>query len=449
MLSRRAFPEGSERKSMTGSVRHIALAVLAVLPGLVAPGAAGAQSCPDAAALTRGVDPRIAVVRFLADDALEGRLAGSAGERCAGDYLASAFERLGLEPGAADGSWFQEVPLASAVNPHAQGGTGRNVVGILRGADPAVADEYIVVGAHYDHLGTGGFGSLAGGDEPQIHNGADDNASGVAALLAVAGRLTGGERPARSIVFVAFTGEEMGLLGSARFVSAGPIDAAAMKAMLNMDMVGRLEDGALIVYGVGTAREWQPLLVTAAAEADVRMATREEGYGPSDHTSFYARDIPVLHFFTNVHGDYHRPGDDWEKIDVDGLERVGRLVARLTGELAGSRPALTLVRGAGAPPATGTTRSEGYGAWLGTVPDFSPVERGVLLGGVSSGSPAETAGLRAGDVLIGIGEHEVVDLQAMTDALRAHRPGESVDIRYVREGREHTARVTLGSRAAR
>ena len=404
------------------------------------------QICPNSARLTRSVEPPLDVVRYLADDALHGRLAGSAGERCAGDYLAWTFEEIGLEPGGDDGTYFQSLQLESALNPHLRGGSGRNVVGVLTGADPERRDDVIVVGAHYDHLGMGGAGSLAPGEEA-IHNGADDNASGVAALVAVARTLAEQPRPSRSIVFVAFTGEEMGLLGSAHFVARGDIPVTRMKAMLNMDMVGRLGDGTLIVYGVDTAAEWRDLVESAADSVGVDVALQGSGMGPSDHTSFYAREVPVLHFFTNVHGDYHKPGDDWEKIDGEGLARIARMVGILATHLASRSEDLVVVRGAGRPAGTpAAPPTGGYGAYLGSVPDFAPVDHGVLLSGVSPESPAERAGLTTGDVIVGLGEHEVADLQGLTDALRAHRPGDTVEVRFIREEQTHRVTVTLGSR---
>ncbi|MCI0436985.1 MAG: M20/M25/M40 family metallo-hydrolase [Gemmatimonadetes bacterium] len=406
-----------------------------------------AQSCPDRVALTRDVPLPLAAVRYLADDALQGRRAGSDGERCAGEYIAGRFRELRLDPAGEAGTFFQSVPLASVLNPH-DGGTGRNVLALLPGRDPVLRREIVVVGAHYDHLGTGGPGSLAPDRPGEIHNGADDNASGVAALLHVAQRLSSAQRPARSVLFIAFTGEESGLLGSGRFVSRPTLEDATLVAMLNMDMVGRLGDQPLIVYGVATAREWSTLLEPAATRAGIALAIHGEGYGPSDHTSFYARDVPVLHFFTNVHADYHRPSDDWQRIDAPGLERVAGLVADITSAVANRRPALTLVRGAGTPPANPST-SRGYGAWLGSVPDFTPVERGVKLSGVTPDSPADRAGIRAGDVIVGLGAYEITDLQGMTDALRAHRPGDEVEVRLLRNGERIAARVTLGNRTVR
>jgi hypothetical protein len=386
----------------------------------------------------------LATVRFLADDALEGRLAGSPGERCAGDFIAARFRQLGLEGAGPDGSYFQPVPLASAINPHGTGGTGRNVAALIEGADPRLRDEYVVIGAHYDHLGRGGFGSLAPDQPHAIHNGADDNASGVAALLYAAASLSQGPRPARSVLFIAFTGEESGLLGSAHFTRQPAVPLGRMKAMLNMDMVGRLGAGPLIVYGVETAGEWRALLEARAREAGVTLALRGEGYGPSDHTSFYSNDVPVLHFFTNTHADYHKPTDDWEQVDARGLERVAQLVTGMTRSLAAPATVITLRRGAGEPPRS--AGGSGYGAYLGTVPDFAPVERGVLLGGVTAGSPGDRAGLRKGDILIRLGGKDVKDLEGFTEALRAHRPGDEVEVVVLRAGREVAVRAVLGRR---
>jgi hypothetical protein len=405
-----------------------------------------AQACPDPTLLTRGMAEPLATVRYLADDALEGRLAGSAGERCAGDFIAARLKALGLRGGGSDGSFFQDVPLATSLNPHAPGGTGRNVIAVLDGVDPTLKDEVIVVGAHYDHLGHGNFGSAAPDRIGEIHNGADDNASGVAALLRVAALLSEGPRPARSVVFMAFTGEESGLLGSAHFVREPTVPLAGMQAMLNMDMVGRLEGRPLIIYGVDTATQWRELLEPKAGTLGLELALRGEGYGPSDHTSFYINDVPVLHFFTNTHGDYHRPSDDWELIDAEGLERVAQLVTSVTRRLASPEQRLTLVRGAGDPPRAGGS-GRGQGAYLGTVPDFTPVERGVLLGGVTPGSPGDAAGLRKGDLLIGLGAHEVTDLEGFTAALQAHSPGDEVEIVVVREGRQLRVKAVLGSRS--
>ncbi len=388
-----------------------------------------------------GVEPDL-IGRYLAADALEGRLAGSSGERCAGEFIAAQFARLGLEPAGEGATYFQTLPLASSINPHAPSGNGRNVAALLPGSDPDLAREVVVIGAHYDHLGRGPFGSLEP-DADEIHNGADDNASGVAALLEAADRLAAGPPPSRSILFLAFTGEEFGLLGSAYYVRHPTRPLEETVAMLNLDMVGRLGEGRLIVYGTDTAAEWGELVGGVASAGGIDVAFNGSGYGPSDHTSFYAGDVPVLHFFTNVHTDYHKPSDDWESIDVDGLVRVADLVAEIAQRIADRPTRLTLQRSEAPPPA----RSEGgYGAYLGTVPDFAPVEFGVRLSGVRAGSPAEAAGMMKGDVLIRFDGEEIADLYAFTDALRAHAAGDTVAIVVLRDGQEVELVAVLGSR---
>lgn len=404
----------------------------------------GAQDCPSPAPLTDGLAAPLATIRYLAADALEGRLAGSAGERCAGEYIARHFRRLGLEPAGDDGTYFQAVPLESAVTPHTPGGTGRNVVALFPGADPSLREEAVVIGAHYDHLGRGTFGSLDPDARGTVHNGADDNASGVAALLLAAEGLIRGPRPARSVVLVAFTGEELGLLGSSYYADHPTIPLSRTLAMLNLDMVGRLGPGPLIVSGTETAAEWPSILEDATRALGLPFTSRGEGYGPSDHTSFYRNDVPVLFFFTNTHEDYHRPSDDWEKIDARGVRQVAGLVTEVVRAVADRREILTLKRGAGNPPSTEDTA--GYGAYLGSIPDFTPVDRGVRLAGVRAGSPAEQAGLRKGDILIQFNDREIEDLYALAEALRAHAAGDTVRVTLLRDGARLTVVAILGER---
>ena len=429
---------------MTMKIRSIALAAALVATGIHP---AAAQTCPDAGTVTRGMAQPLAAVRYLADDALGGRMAGTFGERCAAIYIADQMRAIGLEPAGERGSFFQDVPLASAIDPHAPGGTGRNVLGRIPGADPALRGEVVVVGAHYDHLGDGGRGSLSPGDR-SVHNGADDNASGVAALLEVARRLKAGPAPARTVVFVAFTGEESGLLGSAHFAGSALLPLERTRAMLNMDMVGRLGAGPLIVYGTDTADEWNAVVEAAARAESVATRTGGDGYGASDQTSFYARNVPVLHFFTNVHEDYHRPSDDWQKVDAAGVARVAAIVARVAADVAGRPSPLTFRRAAPPARAAAAPATPGYGAYLGSIPDFAPVERGVKLSGVRAGSPAEKAGIRAGDVVVKMGEMDVADLQGLTNALRAHKPGDVVQVTVLRDGQPITVTVTLSTRSA-
>jgi hypothetical protein len=429
---------------MVNRIRLLLLtaASLALAPALSAQTAA-APACPAPAAIVgRAAQPE-AAVRYLADDALEGRRAGSAGERCAADYIAAEFRRLRLRPMGEAGGFFQDVPVPNPGNPHEPGGTGRNVVALLEGRDRALRDEVVVIGAHYDHLGRGGAGSLAPDAFGEIHNCADDNASGVAAMLHAA-ELLRRRPPARSVLFIAFSGEELGLLGSARWVAQPTVPLERVRAMLNLDMVGRLEGDPLIVNGVGTAEEWDSLLRAANTDGIV-LALQPDGYGPSDHTSFYVRDIPVLHFFTNTHGDYHRPSDEWQTVDVAGVRRIAGLVERTARGVADRRAPLSLLRGAGQPPQTGGAE-RGLGAYLGTIPDYAPAERGMRISGVRAGSPAEAAGLRSGDVIVRVGDHATDDIYAFTEALRAYRPGDRVTLVVLRDGAEVSLTAQLGSR---
>jgi hypothetical protein len=307
----------------------------------------------------------------------------------------------------------------------------------------------VILGAHYDHLGHGGFGSLDPDSTGLVHNGADDNASGAAALIQVAARLAA-TPPARTVVFIAFSGEELGLLGSAYYVKQPIYPLARTLAMVNLDMVGRLRNGRLIVYGARSAKEFPALLDSLNWYAGFDLKAQGDGYGPSDHSSFYAAKRPVLHIFTDLHEDYHRTTDDWQKVNYDGLKRVADFSLGLVTALANrTRPLSFVDLPADVPsPAAVTTQpsAPGYGAYLGTVPDMTGSPGGVRLVGVRAGSPAEKAGLRGDDIITSIGSKETPDLQAMTDALRSHKPGEIVEIVVRRGSALTTLRATLGVR---
>jgi len=327
----------------------------------------------------------------------------------------------------------------------------RNVVALIPGASPALGQEVIVVGAHYDHLGMGGEGSLSP-DETAVHNGADDNASGTAALLQIASELMAGPPPDRSVLFIAFTGEERGLWGSAHFVADPTVDLENVVAMLNLDMVGRVVDDQITVFGVGTAREWDEIVdgVNAEMVNPLIVSKAPDGYGPSDHSSFYGQGIPVLHFFSNTHEDYHRPTDDWEKINVGGLERVSGLAAGIARRLASGgedQVALTPVaQERPAAPSQSSSTTSGYGPYLGTIPDMTPRDFGVRLTGVREGSPAAEAGIQGGDVVVEFDGDPVADIYAYTYALQAHTVGDEVAIVVERDGERITVRATLEER---
>jgi hypothetical protein len=386
-------------------------------------------------------------IKFLSDDRLGGRLTGSPGADTAAAYLARRFQAVGLQPAA--GGWFQRFTIARdapvAQHAHVAGLTGSNVIGVLPGRDPVLRNEAVIVGAHYDHLGLGGFGSLDPDSTGKVHNGADDNASGAAMLIQIAERLAA-LPPARTVVFIAFSGEELGLLGSAYYVKQPIYPLPTTLAMINLDMVGRLRQKRLIVYGSQTAKEFPALLDSLNWHAGLDLKAQGDGYGPSDQSSFYAAGKPVLHFFTDLHEDYHRTTDDWQKINVGGLEQVASFVTGVITAL-GNRPGpLTPVASTARMPSMGASSAPGYGAYLGTVPDMTDNPGGVRLLGVRAGSPAEQAGLRGDDIITRIGDMNVPDLQAMTDALRSHHPGDTVEIVVRRGDSTRTLRATLGQR---
>ena len=393
-------------------------------------------------------------LHYLADDAREGRGVGTRGLEEAGAYLARAFKTIGLAPGGDSGTYFQTFTISptapAVVHSDAGGKTIRNVIGVLRGRSPTRRGEVVVVGAHYDHLGLGGFGALDDPDSTgKVHNGADDNASGTTALLEVARRLAGRRGgPDRTVLFIAFSGEELGDLGSGHFVAHPTVPMDSIYTMLNMDMVGRLRNAKLIVSGAATTKEFPALLdsLNRAGGNGPRFDLRAsgDGWGPSDHASFYGAKRPVLHFFTDLHGDYHRTTDDWDKINIVGLEEVADFVAATVTALASRPGGLTFVD---APPPQTAIGGAGYGAYLGTIPDMSESPGGVRITGARAGSPAEQAGLKAGDIITAIGAKTVANLYDMTDALRSHQAGDTVVIVVKRDTATVRLTAILGKRS--
>ena len=388
-------------------------------------------------------------VQYLANDAREGRGIGTRGIDDAARYIADAFKRAGVAPAGPDGSYFQPFvipPDAPAVLHTTFGGVKtQNVVAVLPGSSAALRGQVVVIGAHYDHLGYGGFGALDPDSTGKVHSGADDNASGVAALLEVA-RLLHARRPARTVVFIAFSGEELGTIGSAYFVKhplVEPVDS--IYVMLNMDMVGRLRKDRLLAMGAATAQEFPGLLDSLNRKEGARFDLRAsgDGWGPSDHASFFAVKRPVLQFFTDLHEDYHRTTDRWQKINAVGLARVAAFVADVGWSLATRPVPLTFVDAAPPQMAAG---GSGYGAYLGTIPDMTGSPGGVRLVGVRAGSPAEQAGLKAGDVLTGMGSKTIANLVDMTEALRSHQPGDTVTLAVTRGGSAIRLNAVLGKR---
>ena len=368
-------------------------------------------------------------VAYLASDLLEGRETGTPGEALAARYIAAQFEELGLAPGGTDGGWFQPFEYRYNPNPHApapEGAsrTGRNVIGVL---DHGAA-RTIVIGAHYDHLGYGGFGSLQPGDS-LIHNGADDNASGVAALLEIARQLKGSQARQNNVLVIAFSGEELGLYGSKHFVKAPAVALDQINYMINLDMVGRLNEArVLAVNGTGTSPAWDAAVDAAATSFDIKK--HASGLGPSDHASFYLEEIPVLHLFTGQHTDYHKPGDDSHLINYEGLYDVASFAVDVI-EALDSQGALAFTK----TQDEDQSRRTAFKVSLGIMPDYVSEGEGVRIDAVLDGRPAAKAGLQKGDVVIRLGDVVVTDINAYMEALAQFEKGDVTTV-VVKRGDE-------------
>jgi len=375
----------------------------------------------------------MADIGYLADDKLEGRSFGTKGELTAGSYIAKRFELLDLQPKGEKGSWFQSLTVKNP-SPHgvefSSGGergslTGRNVIGYM----DHKAKHTIILGAHYDHLGMGNIGSLYMG-EPAIHNGADDNASGVAMILELAERLKSVKD--FNYLFIAFTGEENGLWGSNYFTDHPTIDLKTVTAMINFDMVGRLNRATkkMALNGVGTSPVW-PELITKANTYGLDFSLTESGIGPSDHTSFYLEDIPVLHFFTGAHEDYHKPSDDVHLINANGMKIIADMVVSLISIMDHTEK-LPFTKTKDPDPST-TPKME---VTLGVLPDYLYDGKGMRIDGVREGKPAQLAGLIKGDIIINMAGKDIKDIYTYMEVLGSFHKGDKKDITVLRDGNE-------------
>lgn len=310
--------------------------------------------------------------------------------------------------------------------------SAENVIAILPGSDPYLKKESVVIGAHYDHIGLGHYGTRDTNTQGQVHHGADDNASGTAIVLELARRLSRSDsRPARSIVFAAFSAEELGLFGSRHYVNQPAVPLSSTKAMINLDMVGRLRDGRVTVFGTRSAEEFSGIVKTAASEIGLEIS-ESDGIGRSDHMSFYAKKIPAMHFFTGVHADYHRPSDTWDKLNFEGMAKITELLLTTVRSIANTGAPVNFVSLPSAPLAQATNEGTLSTTYLGSIPDYSGADEGVRLAGVSAGSPAALAGLRQGDVIIQFAETKVQNLEDLMLALGSKQPGDEVEITVLR-----------------
>jgi Zn-dependent M28 family amino/carboxypeptidase len=327
--------------------------------------------------------------------------------------------------------------------------TAHNVIGYL----PGTTDEYIIVGAHYDHLGLGGQFSLAPKLTGTVHPGADDNASGTAGVIELARYFAGRPKMRRGILFMTFAGEELGLLGSGYFVHHPELPLDKAVAMINMDMIGRIREGRIFIGGTGTGSTLKNHLETAAASYPaLKPDYSETGYGSSDHYSFTSAQVPVLFFFSGLHADYHKPGDTADKIDAPDAVKLLHLIADTAQQIIDdpARPEFHRVKEpdnphGGVAPVSGSA-SGGYGPWFGSIPDFGESEKGVKFADVTEGSPAAEAGFKGGDILTEFDGKPVQNLYDFTYALRSHKPGDKVHVKVLRGGQTVEADVLLRQR---
>jgi aminopeptidase YwaD len=416
-------------------------------------------------------------VTYLASDKLEGRRTGEKGATYAAGYIANQFAKLRLKPGARSlngkPNYMQPFSYTPVRDPHAaateptkvvtlNAKSAYNIIGILDGHDKVLKNEAIVIGAHYDHLGRGGQGSLAA-NSTEIHFGADDNASGTAAIIELARLFAKEKKNKRTIIFIAFSGEEDGLFGSKFYVNNPVFPLDKTVAMINLDMVGRLNNNKLTIGGIGTASEWKSLIegqnldnrnATSPPKPegylgppirvqDVKqkfaLALNDDGFGPSDHSSFYGKQIPVLFFFTGTHLDYHKPTDTADKINYGGLQQIVDYVAAIAKAIDENptRPTYTVAKSA-----TPQGTRMGFGVSLGTIPTYADSTDGMLLDGVRENSPASRAGLKAGDKLIKLAGKDVKNVYDYTAILGEMKPDVEYEVVVVRGSETLTLKIT-------
>jgi len=375
-------------------------------------------------------------IKTLSADSYEGRGTGSAGETKANEYIEKQFKKIGLTPKGETG-FDQAFPFRSGVHGEGAAGTAQNIVGYLDNG----AVNTIIIGAHYDHLGLGNDGnSLDANAKGKIHNGADDNASGTAGVIELARYFkNNGKQESYNFLFLCFSGEELGLYGSKYFTEHPSIDLTTATCMINLDMVGRLnpDTKTLFVSGTGTSPAWEPMLQQLSTE-QLKIKTDSSGTGPSDHTSFYLKNIPVLHFFTGSHTDYHKPTDDAEKINYAGEVEVLKLIVKVIEQLDG-QPKLAFL----ATKSKNMNTRSSFKVTLGIMPSYTSDVEGLLVDGVTDGRPAQKAGVLAGDVITQMGDMQIKDIQNYMEALSKFEKGQTIPIKLKRKGEELTVNVTF------
>lgn len=363
----------------------------------------------------------------------------------AGKSLAETQNQINASSTAASFAFPEKMQMSLGVNIEKTRATVNNVLAYL----PGKTDEFIIVGAHYDHLGYGNVDSLAPSQIGQIHPGADDNASGTAGVLELARLLAPRKgQLQRGILFADFAGEELGLLGSAEWVREPTLPLNKAVAMINMDMIGRIKDEKVFIGGTGTGATFKALLDDEKTKFPFHVEYSASGYGASDHTSFVGKGIPVLFFFSGLHSDYHKPSDTWDKIDAPDAAKLLDFIDDVALKLdsANERVAFVTVKEDQPGGLSSTGGGSGYGPYFGSIPDFGQEENGVKFSDVRPGSPAAKAGFKAGDILVQFGDKPIHNLYDFTDALRRSKVGDVVDVRVLRDGKPVNASVKLEQR---
>jgi len=383
-------------------------------------------------------------IRYLASEELEGRGLGSKGLEKAAHYIAAAFKTAGLEPGGDNHSYYQTWEAEALVGKTKRTTTLRNVIGFIPGSKPEWSDQAVVLCAHYDHLGLG-WPVVRQGNEGKIHYGADDNASGVSVLLELAHTMGKSVKPDRSILFIAFTGEESGLLGSSYYVKNLEKNRLKdIRAVINLDTVGRLtENEKLMVIGGSSAREWRFIFMGIGYTTGIETEMITQDLDASDQVNFIKAGIPGIQLFSGPNTDYHQPTDTVDKIDAAGLVKVAAVAREAIGYLSERIEPLTFEGKTAAPQPDSAPPSGGRRVRTGIMPDFAFPGKGVKIGMVSPGSPAEKAGLKKDDVIIKLGDVKVANLKEYSDVLKTFKPGDTTTMVYLREGKEYTIRITL------
>lgn len=364
-------------------------------------------------------------ITFLASDKLEGRGTGTKGEQKAAKYIAKQFKKIGLKGAGTEGGYFYKYSFKKKTDPHGSEEPNQvpvntqNVVGYLDND----AEFTIIIGGHYDHLGLGhDHNSLDANPENKIHNGADDNASGTAGVIELARYfVNNGKKEPFNFLFMCFSGEELGLIGSKKFTENPSFALEKVNYMVNMDMIGRYSsEKGLIVQGVGTSPLWVKML--SYIPTDIKIVQDSSGVGPSDYTSFYLKKLPVLGFFTGGHSDYHKPSDDADKINYEGEKTVLNYIASVV------EATCTFPKMEYSETKQPQNQARSFKVTMGVMPDYAFDKKGMRIDAVSDGKPAAKAGLKAGDIILKIGDNDIADVYGYMDALGKFKKGEATKV---------------------